>query len=661
MKLVYRADIDGLRAIAVLAVLFFHTNIPGFSGGFVGVDIFFVISGFLITSIILKDIHEENFSIARFYERRIRRIFPALFPVIVFSLVVGAFLLDPNAFNSLGKSISATTLFYSNIQFWQESGYFAAPSLEKPLLHTWSLAVEEQFYILFPLALRFINKSLKSRYLPWLFFAAIISLLLSINAVYHDPKTAFYFVHTRAWELLAGSILALRVLPNPSSDWIRNLLSITGIGLILYCICFYNEATWFPGYNAVAPVSGAGLIIYSGIEGRESYVSRVLKAKPLVFVGLISYSLYLWHWPFMAFTRYFLFRPLTGYDGVVIILTSFFFSILSWKYIEQPFRGKYPVLLDRKKLFVFAGIVMIIFSSLGGLIVLQNGMPLRNSLNVNLYTFQRVGESDDYQKELQSGNIGETSKTASFMLWGDSHAEALIPAIAEKAKQYRLAGFVKTCGGIPPLLNIERDTPNYKVAKKNAEVIDFIKSHPEVKVVIIACNWSGYSGMIHSVIKKDQTFPNNQHEYALLVQDGLLRSIRKITDLGRKVILVNQCPYVEFDPMRLLWLSKLSGEDYHERLPSKVDYNTKNYDINNMLLNASNSNQIRLVHLENGLFDEFGKVRMLDQNKFLYTDAHHLSVSGSRYVAPVFDDVFRDMAAGEKLYGSVEKFAGKGI
>lgn len=364
MHFKYRADIDGLRAIAVLAVIFFHTNVPGFSGGFVGVDIFFVISGFLITSIILKEINEENFSITRFYERRIRRIFPALFPVIAFSLVAGAYLFEADAFDEFGQSIIATTLFSSNILFGSDSGYFAAPSLQKPLLHTWSLAVEEQFYIFFPLALVLIHGFLKSRYLLWILIAITLSLGASIYGVYHYAGATFYLVPTRAWELLAGSILALGVLPDPSSAWLRNLLSITGLGLIIYSVGFYTEATLFPGYNAIAPVLGAWLVIYS--NGEKAIVNKLLSMRPLVFIGLISYSLYLWHWPFAAFARYLMFRPFNAYDSAGIILVSLAVSILSWKYIEQPFRGRQMLLPDRKRVFAIAGFVMIAASGIGG-------------------------------------------------------------------------------------------------------------------------------------------------------------------------------------------------------------------------------------------------------------------------------------------------------
>jgi peptidoglycan/LPS O-acetylase OafA/YrhL len=352
MEIKYRADIDGLRAIAVLAVLLFHTDVPGFTGGFVGVDVFFVISGYLITSIILKEIKAEQFSIARFYERRIRRIFPALFPVISFVLVVGAYLFDANAFKDLGQSIAATTLFSSNILFWRESGYFAAPSLQKPLLHTWSLAVEEQFYIFFPLSLMAIHRYLKGKYFVWLVIAFILSLVASIYGVVYHPAATFYLVPTRAWELMVGSILALGVLPDLSKNWQRNALTISGLALILYSIVAYTEATPFPGIAALAPVMGSGLIIYSG-KGGSHQAQKLFTARPLVFIGLISYSLYLWHWPLVAFTKYLLFRPFNGVDSAAIILASVLIASFSWKFIEQPFRGKQMLFPERKKLFAF--------------------------------------------------------------------------------------------------------------------------------------------------------------------------------------------------------------------------------------------------------------------------------------------------------------------
>lgn len=270
MSLTYRADIDGLRAIAVLAVIFFHAGVPGFSGGFVGVDVFFVISGFLITSIIIKEIHAGQFSIARFYERRIRRIFPALFPVIAFTVAISAILFDADTFKGFGKSITATTFFGSNILFWKESGYFDASSITKPMLHTWSLAVEEQFYIFFPILLIAITRFSKSRYFQWLLGIGLVSLITSIYGVYTTHQVAsFYLVPTRAWELLCGSILALGVIPQLRSNFHRHLFSIAGLGLIFFSVGRYTEDTLFPGAAALTPVLGASLIIFSGMGGGD--------------------------------------------------------------------------------------------------------------------------------------------------------------------------------------------------------------------------------------------------------------------------------------------------------------------------------------------------------------------------------------------------------
>ena len=280
----YRADIDGLRAIAVLPVIFFHLDLPGFSGGFVGVDVFFVISGFLITSIILKEINDEKFSIVRFYERRIRRIFPALFPVLLFTLIIGAFLFDYQSFKGLGESITATTLFSSNILFWHQSGYFDSSSLLKPLLHTWSLAVEEQFYIFFPLLLISINRFSKKRYMPWLLGLCLISFSLSLYGVYTYQTATFYLVPTRAWELLSGAILALGVIPQLQSSLHRNLFSIVGLCLIIFSVGVYTEATLFPGAAALAPVLGASLIIYSGGGGGRNQSSVSSSASNLLSI-----------------------------------------------------------------------------------------------------------------------------------------------------------------------------------------------------------------------------------------------------------------------------------------------------------------------------------------------------------------------------------------
>lgn len=232
INLSYRKDIDGLRAVAILAVMLSHLNVAGFAGGFVGVDIFFVISGFLITNIILNK--PKEFSVSKFYERRIRRIFPALFIVIIFVMITGAFVSNFRAFKELGQSVVAATFFSSNILFWYKGGYFAASSLEKPLLHTWSLAVEEQFYLFFPILLIAINRFLNGKYLRVLLGLGFISLIGSIWGVYAHPEATYYFTPTRMWELIVGSIIALGAITPLKENIERNFVGTVGLALIFY-------------------------------------------------------------------------------------------------------------------------------------------------------------------------------------------------------------------------------------------------------------------------------------------------------------------------------------------------------------------------------------------------------------------------------------------
>jgi peptidoglycan/LPS O-acetylase OafA/YrhL len=297
----YRADIDGLRAIAVGSVVLFHAGVPGFAGGFVGVDIFFVISGFLITKIIRDSLQEDRFSLADFYDRRIRRIFPALFAVYLVTYVLGLILLMPGDLKALAKSLLSSAAFGANFHFYGNVGYFDAPAITKPLLHTWSLSVEEQFYVLWPLAMIALARFVKLRYwLPILLCSLVLSLAYAEWEVWRDnASAAFYMPHARAWELITGALLAIAL---PRLAFGRRLCeAMVALGLVLIAasIALLSEDRDFPGLNAVFPCLGAALIIAAGARGPTA-VSRLLSNKPMVFLGLISYSLYLWHWPLFS-------------------------------------------------------------------------------------------------------------------------------------------------------------------------------------------------------------------------------------------------------------------------------------------------------------------------------------------------------------------------
>lgn len=451
----YRPDIDGLRAIAVLSVVACHLNLRKFQGGYVGVDIFFVISGYLISSIVFAEIASSKFSIAAFYERRIRRIFPALFAMfVVFSAFAWRYFL-PIELIAYAKSLLAATFSISNFYFWKHSGYFDSP-LSNPLLHTWSLAVEEQFYILFPLFLVLARRFSPSRLRLSVVVLFVLSFLGSILAVHYSRNTAFYMIYTRAWELLLGTMLALKIFPESSLRWLHHTASVIGLALMAWPIHNYTKDTVFPGLAALAPCLGAALIIWAGTYG-PSIVGRILSWRPIVFVGLISYSLYLWHWPIIILrhmglilnmeqvvpAKYVHLVPLATYNNIASFVASIVVAILSWKFVERPFRSG-GLRLQGKPLFAMAGTLMIVFAALSSFMVLEHGMRNRfapRSLQLAAYI-----DSEDAQKAMRVGSCFITSQQhfdsyqqdvclqahpgrKNFLLLGDSHSAMLWPGL----------------------------------------------------------------------------------------------------------------------------------------------------------------------------------------------------------------------------------------
>lgn len=331
----YRPDIDGLRTVAVLPVVLNHAGVPGIWGGFVGVDIFFVISGYLITGILARDLVLGRHSIAEFYRRRVLRIFPALFAMLALTTLVACVAMLPGELTRYARSLGATTLFGSNLLFWSETGYFEPAARLKPLLHTWSLAIEEQFYIVWPLALAWIGAKRPAGMKALVLATTALSLGYAIWQVAHGPSTAFYLLPARAWELSLGAGLAL-IPQRPSARWVNEALGLLGLGLIGWAMRFYTEAAPFPGAAALLPCGGAALLILTG--GAGTLAERALALAPMRFVGKISYSLYLWHWPVIVFAELALFLPRTLPVMAGEIVVSLVLATLSWRFVEQPFR-----------------------------------------------------------------------------------------------------------------------------------------------------------------------------------------------------------------------------------------------------------------------------------------------------------------------------------
>ena len=373
----YQPHIDGLRAVAVLSVVLYHLGLP-LHGGYVGVDIFFTISGYLIGSIILRETAEQRFTFAGFYERRIRRIFPALFVMLFASLILAYFALLPLEFVDFAKSLAAAALSVSNMYFWLHSGYFDAPASTKPLLHTWSLAVEEQFYILLPILLVLLRRFLPRRVDLTLYSIAAGSFLLSIYGAFRFPSTTFYWAHTRAWELLLGTILALESCPRVRRRWLGEVAGISGLVLITAAVLLYHPWTPFPGLAALPPCLGTALILAAGRSG-PTLAGRLLSLRPAVYVGLISYSLYLWHWPVIVFDR----AGLTLINGLsqhqseaLLLVISLVLAILSWRFVEVPFRTG-VLRVGRTALFSGAAIAVVIVATLSTAVVSTQGLLSR--------------------------------------------------------------------------------------------------------------------------------------------------------------------------------------------------------------------------------------------------------------------------------------------
>ncbi|MDZ4660831.1 MAG: acyltransferase family protein [Pseudomonadota bacterium] len=636
----YRSDIDGLRAVAVLPVLFFHANFSLFSGGFVGVDVFFVISGFLITSIIFNEQESGHFSIRSFYERRIRRILPIFLLVTFATFAASYFIFLPSSFKFLGQTMVASAFFGSNILFWKKTDYFANLAEDNPLLHTWSLSVEEQFYVFFPIALLLIRKFVGRYVSHSLVLLTLCSFALSIYLVNRDPVSAFYLAPNRAWEILLGSLLAVGRLPQ-IKGMSRDFLSVLGIGLLSLSIFSYDAETPFPGLAALAPCLGTALIIYCGSGGLTTTVNKLLGFRPLVYIGKISYSLYLWHWPVLILARYWNIYELTKNETILLLLFSALLSVTTYTFLEQPVRRRL-LLKTQSHVFLFAGGLSLASVLVGLFLHFSNGWPERFS-----HLPQQVVAPDpntqwrypkdcgNYQTEIDANKtlsickLGSEDKKA-VLFWGDSHAEQIYPAVEQVAQTNREVKFLfATSPGCPPTVSMNRKKKGFYCNNFGSEVLKLALASDIKTVNLIMSSFYFIDSKSDVHLCKIQlngectNFADQSAALAFYI-NSLKDLVNKLKSEGKRVNLFLPFPVYEVGVSKILIKNLIYGKE--------IDYDRlkeiSSKPLREALINLSKETGVDIIDPRKALCSD-NKCKIGINGITYYKDPGHLNILGS--------------------------------
>lgn len=634
----YRAHVDGLRAIAILPVIFFHANV-GFGGGYVGVDVFFVISGYLIGGLILKDLDAGQFRIAEFWERRIRRIMPALAVVVLASLIAGWFLFFPDDFKKLGQSMLAQALLVSNLYFYKDASYFAQGVDIKPLLHTWSLAVEEQFYLIFPFVLIALRRFSRKALTPAILLLCAVSFVLSVYCSYTHPRANFYLLPMRAWELLIGSFLAANPARRALPRGLTEALSGLGLLAILYAVFFYTSETRFPGATALLPCLGAALIIWSN-DGVLTVTGKCLASTPMVFIGLISYSLYLWHWPVLVFYRYWALGPIPMAQRLLLVAISFALAVLSWRFVETPFR-KRVVFKKPSQIFTF-GAATTAALCLAGLIVFKGqGMPSRipaealRFLNGNAVAGQ-IAPISDRELSLADARRGDFNELGdgnknlpvSLLVWGDSHAKVVMPVLDNLCLTHARRGVVATHPQTAPLVGYESRgvwSLNRESVPYNDAVVDFIRQH-HVPDVLLVARWDYYMDSDKGTEK---------------LRDGLRATIDVLQKTGARIWIMRQVPKYPWDVPKALASAVMRGRNPAALGWSAAEYRSELQREDPIFDGVAMKFPGVTVLDPTELFvDGSGRCRIEEDGRPLYYDSDHVNVAGAMMLRPLFEQIF---------------------
>lgn len=639
----YRREIDGLRAVAILPVLLFHAGFSVFSGGYIGVDVFFVISGYLITSIILAELDKGNFSLKRFYERRARRILPALSVVLFVTSVLTFIFMPPELMKSYSNSLMSVVTFSSNFHFYVSSGYFSTAAEHKPLLHTWSLAVEEQYYILFPFLLMALTKIGLSNIIKITVILTLASLLLSqylASTQQHDAN--FYLIFSRAWELLVGSLIALTgIANNKTSNSLRDLLGVLGLGLIVYAMLTFDNHTPFPSFYTLIPIVGTALLII--FTNEKSLIGKFLGNRVFVGIGLISYSLYLWHQPLFAITRLKTEGEPSETVFIALIALTFILAFLTYKLIETPFRKHQitfnvpPLTLAKRSIifFIILGIAGVAtkgfnfrFNSEYTKTIQHN--PLRKECHTRGVDYKKPNDACRY--------FGDKVTWAAF---GDSHVVETSYALA-KALEPKGEGLVHlSFSSCAPGLLFEATNPGCSAWIKDS--VEYLIEDKEIKNVLIAFRYSAFLYGDHSNYYPELPNENpvarmaKQHsslsadEARELYWESFSAIIEQLITANKRVVILFPIPEIPDEMVNMLSPFSLFSDElpYDLIKTTPVDYYFKR-------------NQFILDKLNTLKFDEkLSALRPYDilcsddycpavaDGKSLYFDDSHISLAGA--------------------------------
>lgn len=563
-RALYRPDIDGLRAVAILPVVLYHAFESAMPGGFIGVDVFFVISGYLITRLIATEIAEDRFSIARFYVRRARRILPALFVVLATTVAIGLAVLLPSELATLGTTLAGTAGFVSNLLFWEDIGYFDQGAFHKPLLHTWSLAVEEQFYLFWPIVLILaarIGIGLRRLVLGIMGTSFALSCWLLLR---HEP-TAFFWLPPRAWELTLGGALALGFVPAFRTDRSRSHAAIAGLGAIGLGLVLLSEESRFPGWSALLPCLGTALLLHAGDSGTHLVARHLLNRKPMVSIGQLSYSLYLWHWPLLSLASIMSRGAMTATTTIAVVVLSGILAALTWRFVEKPFRvhSEGGTRTPNGWVLVQYATVSVMLLAAGVTLSVSNGLARwaePEVVRIERARWDLGGIRGCLRWQGGSGPLpggpcigGDTTSMRRLVVWGDSHAAAIMPGILEYASERGLAVHQLTMANCPPLLDaaVSDGTSSSPACPAfNQQVIDYISSDSAVSTVLLAARWALYtetqrvgleSGTPVYLVERASDVLSSDRSKEVFGR-SLARTIQRIADAGRSIVVFGSIP-----------------------------------------------------------------------------------------------------------------------